>query len=714
MAQGAKNTGVYICSGCQIGNAIDTARLKSIADGCSSVGHYAEHPFLCNSESRDQIIRDIRQKQLDALVVAACSPRHAVKNFSFDKIFTERVNLREAVAWIMEQGHEDTQAAAEDYLRMGMARTETSGLPDPYLLDNPVSDLLVIGGGISGITAAIESARAGYRVLLVEKEKELGGWLTRWHDIIHASWGKQTHLDVFLQEKLDDIKSLPGIKVLTESTVSSISGEPGAFSVEVSQGGKITGHLVGSVVLANGWKPYDAAKLKESKYGERQNLVTQAELEAMLKAGNIVRPSDHSVPANILFIQCAGSRDEEHLPYCSNVCCLTSLKQAQYIRRLLPDTNVFIVYKDIRTPGKNEHFYQEVQADSRIFFTKGEISQIVDTGQGSMMVTVSDNLLGEPVRIHADMIVAATGMVPNPSADLHLKFRMGGGLPELKYGFPDSHFICFPYETRRTGIYAAGAARAPKGIRECMEDASGAALKAIQCMAQVKRGQATHPRSGDKSFPVLSLQRCTDCKRCTEECPFGTYDETPAGTPLPNPARCRRCGICMGSCPERIINFNDYSVHAVSSMIKSIPIPDEFEGKPRILAFICENDAYPAFDLAAGHRLRISPFVRIIPVRCIGSINKIWLSDALSQGYDGILQIGCKPGEDYQCHFITGSELMETRSENIQETLQTMMMEPERIHTVFLEIDEYARIPEIIDGYLETIARIGPNPFKGL
>jgi quinone-modifying oxidoreductase subunit QmoB len=170
----------------------------------------------------------------------------------------------------------------------------------------------------------------------------------------------------------------------------------------------------------------------------------------------------------------------------------------------------------------------------------------------------------------------------------------------------------------------------------------------------------------------------------------------------------------MGSCPERIINFDDYSIHAISSMIKSIPIPDEFEEKPRILAFICENDAYPAFDLAAQHHLSISPFVRIIPVSCIGSINNIWLSDALSHGYDGILQIGCKPGEDYQCHFITGSELMKTRSENMQETLQTMMLEPERINTVFLEIDEYLRIPEIIDEYMETIEDIGPNPFKDM
>jgi quinone-modifying oxidoreductase subunit QmoB len=660
------------------------------------------------------MIRDLGEQELDAVVVAACSPRHAVKNFSFANVYTERVNLREGVAWIMENQQEDTQTAAEDYLRMGLTRAETSGLPDPYLLENPVSDVLIIGGGISGMQTALESARAGYRVLLVEREDQLGGRLAQWHDIIPVSGAAQTNLDYFLREKLDEISSLDSIKVLTRTSVSSISGEPGAFKVDISQEGRILSHRAGAIVLANGWEPYDARKLPVLNYSERPNVITQPELEAMVRNGSIARPSDQRNPESILFIQCAGSRDEEHLPYCSNVCCLTSLKQAQYIRQMLPDARVFMVYKDIRTPGKDEHYYQEVQADPRIFLTKGQVTAIEDTENGSLSVTVSDNLLGEPLRIHADMIVAATGMVPNSTGDLHLKYRKGSGLPELKYGFPDSHFICFPYETQRTGIYAVGAARTPQGIQGCMEDAAGAALKAIQCIEAVKRGKAVHPRSGDESFPILSLQRCTDCKRCTEECPFGSYDETESGTPLPNPARCRRCGICMGSCPERIINFNDFSIHAVSSMIKSIPIPDEFEEKPRILAFLCENDAYPAFDLAAQHRLRISPFVRILPVRCIGSINRIWLSDALSQGYDGILQIGCKPGEDYQCHFITGSELMETRSENIQETLQTMMLEPERIQTVFLEIDDYKSLPQIIDDYLETIEEIGPNPFKDL
>ncbi|MCK5759400.1 MAG: hydrogenase iron-sulfur subunit, partial [Clostridiales bacterium] len=416
---------------------------------------------------------------------------------------------------------------------------------------------------------------------------------------------------------------------------------------------------------------------------------------------------------SVLFIQCAGSRDKKHLPYCSAFCCATSLKQAKYIRNFSTETKVFVVYKDIRMPGKLEYFYKEIQKDEQIFLTKGTVSEITEENN-QLLVTVKDTLIDDVINIKVDLVVLATGMTPRNSEDLNLTYRQGKGLPGLKYNFPDSHFICFPYETRRTGIYAAGAIRAPGTISACIEDATGAALKAIQCIESTKRGEAVHPRSGDISSPELYMQRCTDCKRCTEECPFGAYDETEKGTPLPNPNRCRSCGICMGSCPERIISFKDFSINAVSSMIKAVHIPDEFEEKPRILAFVCENDAYPAFDMVGINRLQYSAYIRIIPVRCIGSVNKVWISDALSQGFDGILQIGCKPGDDYQCHYIHGSELTETRGENIQETLQTMMLEPERIRTEFVEINEFDRIPEMIEDYLETIEEIGPNPFKDI
>ena len=148
-------------------------------------------------------------------------------------------------------------------------------------------------------------------------------------------------------------------------------------------------------------------------------------------------------------------------------------------------------------------------------------------------------------------------------------------------------------------------------------------------------------------------------------------------------------------------------------MIKSVEIPDEYEEKPRLLGFLCENDAYPALDTAALKRLRFSPHIRLIPVRCLGSINTIWIADALSRGFDGILLIGCKSGDDYQCHFIRGSELMETRSSNVQEKLKQLALEEERVHLVQLPIDQFERLPEIVNEFAEEIEDIGMNPFKG-
>ncbi len=360
---------------------------------------------------------------------------------------------------------------------------------------------------------------------------------------------------------------------------------------------------------------------------------------------------------------------------------MTALKQALYIREHDPDAKVYVFYKDIRTPGHYENFYRRVQEDEGIFLTKGEVSAVAPEDDGAVGVEVDDTLLGEKIRVRADLVVLATGMVPRTalgeeevmavceeadkqkadkpqdmasrlliptrivkSDTLNLAYRQGPELPDLKYGFPDSHFICFPYETRRTGIYAAGPVRQPMDIDFSMEDGRGAALKAIQCVELTSQGKSVHPRVGDMSYPDLFMQRCTQCKRCTEECPFGMYNEDEKANPLPNPTRCRRCSICMGSCPERIISFKDYSVPMIGAMIKAIEVPEEDEEKPRILILACENDAYPALDMVGWRRGKYNPFVRIIPLRCLGSINLIWIADSLSKGIDGILLLGCVRG----------------------------------------------------------------------
>jgi quinone-modifying oxidoreductase subunit QmoB len=296
---------------------------------------------------------------------------------------------------------------------------------------------------------------------------------------------------------------------------------------------------------------------------------------------------------------------------------------------------------------------------------------------------------------------------------LNLEYRLGPELPTLQYGFPDSHYICFPYETRRTGIYAAGCVRKPMEIARAKDDATGAAMKAIQCAEATAIGMAVHPRAGDMSYPEFNMQRCTQCKRCTEECPFGAINEDEKANPLPNPTRCRRCSICMGSCPERIISFKNYSVSMIGNMLKAIHVPEEDEEKPRVIALVCENDAYPALDMAGIKRMTWSPYIRFIPVRCLGSINLVWVADALSRGIDGLLLMGCRHGDDYQCHFMKGSELANTRLDKVSETLDRLALESDRVQFVEVGITDYDKVPGIIGEFMEKIEEAGPNPYKG-
>ncbi len=730
--------GVFICKGCGIGEALDIDKLTEVAEEQAAV--VKSHDILCSPDGVKLIQETISSDDLGKVVVAACSPRVKYEVFDFP-VLLDRTNLREQCAWCQTPGEEDTQMLAEDYIRMGIAKVSKGSVPEPFKPEEAIAKaLLVVGGGVTGMTAALEAAKAGYPVHLVEKEDTLGGFWHKMHKAVTPPFKDLANVEA--DKMIEEVKANANITVYTNAGVEKTDGGPGLFNVTINGNGSTSTVRCGAVVEATGWKPYDPNKLTHLGYGKSPDVITNVMMEEMAKKGKITRPSDGSPAKNVVFVQCAGSRDPEHLPYCSTVCCLVSMKQATYLKEQDPEAQAYVIYKDIRTPGQSEDFYRKAQRDG-VVFIRGEFLDVAVEG-GKLSVEANDVLLNDHVKLEEiDLVVLATGMVsstvPDPgqavvlpkvaegqeppaladdsgygkSPALNLTYRQGPELPVLKHGFPDSNFVCFPYETRRTGIYTAGGVRAPMNMTQAKEDGAGAALKAIQAVEATVVGAATFPRSGDMSYPDFFMQRCTQCKRCTEECPFGAINEDEKGNPLPSRTRCRRCGTCMGACPERIISFKNYSVDMIGTMIKSMSVPEDFEEKPRVVVLVCENDAYPALDMAGIDRLQYSPFVRFIPIRCLGSINLVWVADALSRGIDGMMLLGCRRGDDYQCHFIKGSELANIRMSKVSETLNRLALESERVRVEEIGIMDYQRLPEIINSFMADLEELGPNPMKG-
>jgi len=727
-------TAAYVCSGCGIGERIDTAQLAKIAQREGKMALVREHAFLCSGEGVQAIRDDVEKEAVTHVMIAACSRRAKTEAFHFPDVALARANLREGVLWAVTEGadHDEVrQEMAADYVRMGCAELKKMKIPAGNADTGKNRRILVVGGGISGMTAALEAAQTGYDAILVEKESRLGGWAGKLAKRVPWKAPHAEPQDTGVAALVAEVSAHPRITVHLDATVGRTAGAPGRFHVEVAQrSGATISEEVGAIVQTTGFETYDLARLPELG-GGGAHVVDQAGLEALALAANggPIRRADGRAVKNVVFVQCAGQRDDsgKHLPYCSGHCCATSIKQAMYFKDADPAVDTVVLYTDLRVPGMGEDFYRRAQ-EKGVTFTKGKASG-VDASADGCTVRFHDLILDEDVALAADLVVLATGQVANAGVDielpdedpakarqvsiLNLDYRQGKDLPQLAHGFSDSHFICFPYETRRTGIYAAGPVRRPMDIAQATEDATGAVLKAIQAIENAAAGRAAHPRSGDLSFPIVRLEGCTQCKRCTVECPFGAIDEDEKRFPVFNESRCRRCGTCMGACPVRVISFENYSVDTVGMQIKAVDMPDEFSERPRILVLACENDAYPALDMAGMQRRTYSAFVRVIPVRCLGSVNTIWITDALNGGWDGVMLFGCKQGDDYQCHFVKGSEMALYRMSKVDDTLQQMGLERERVTTCEVAISDIARIPQLIDAYAAKIKEIGMSPMKG-
>jgi quinone-modifying oxidoreductase subunit QmoB len=569
-------TAAYICKGCEIGTRLDTDALVKTATKSGKMNLVREHDFLCSAEGVAMIKNDIENEGVTHAALCACSRRAKTEAFNFPTIAMSRGNLREGVIWIRpdtDEARETTQEMAEDYVRMACAEVKAMTVPPGNQKTGSVKTLLVVGGGMSGMTSALEASKAGYKVVLVEKSGALGGWAAKLHKRVPTREPFKAPEDNGVADMAARIEADSNIKVYLNATIAKTDGAPGRFKVEIAiESGAIAQEDIGAIIQATGFHA----------------CTTPTSCPSLLTA----RPQTWSIrpvwkrwprklppPASRSAVRATVSRSSPwcscsapvsvtptgtHLQYCSGFCCNTSIKQATYFKDSNPDIDTVVLFTDLRTPGNGEDFYRSAQ-NKGVIFSKGVVSQVTPNGN-TCTVKFKDLILNEDTEAQADLVVLATGMVPvsgvnidapvaapaeaeaavegeapkevvatiAPESILNLTYRQGPDMPQFKHGFTDSHFICFPYETRRTGIYTAGPVRRPMDILQAQEDATGAAMKAIQAMENAGLGKAAHPRAGDLSFPTVRLEGCTQCKRCTVECPFGAIDEDEKRFPLFN------------------------------------------------------------------------------------------------------------------------------------------------------------------------------------
>ncbi len=463
-----------------------------------------------------------------------------------------------------------------------------------------------------------------------------------------------------------------------------------AKAVELEQQNSETTIKVGAILVATGWDPYPLLKVEEYGYGLYPNVVTNMEMESIIEDSTEIK--------EVAFIQCAGSRDERHLTYCSAVCCSVTLKQVLRLKEKWPEIRCYIFYQDIRTPAFDEELYQKVKTFDRVIFIRGNPATVKPGENGGLKVRAEDTLTGSEMALDIDLLVLAGGMVPSQGSQETAQLL---NLPRNPFGFFESHAPCHPEESQRTGIRVGGACWGPMNMTRSVESSHRAAMDMMPLLGKTI---LVEPR-----IPVLNLAKCDKCKRCMEECSFSSFYFDTDGFPALDAAKCRQCGSCMGACPLAAISMRHFTIQQIAAQIKAMKPSFIGKNEPAILAFLCQNDAYHAAKSAAESHLPIPPNIIFLKVPCAGAVNNALIADALSLGIDGVLIAGCRDG---QCHYVKGNQLVQTRSIDLADKLRKMIIEPERVRFEHLEIRDSQRYADLVRSYVEELKRMGPNPFR--
>ncbi|MGD8793602.1 MAG: CoB--CoM heterodisulfide reductase iron-sulfur subunit A family protein [Anaerolineae bacterium] len=572
-----KRIGIFVCHcGTNIAGTVDVERVVEEIQKFPDVVYAVDYKYMC-SDPGQQLIRDhIREDRLDSVIVAACSP--AMHETTFRKTAgaaginpyqTEIANIREQSSWVHQKQQEAATAKAIETIHTIVAKVRYNESLTPFYLPL-VKRGLVIGGGIAGIQAALDVAEAGYPVVLVEKSGRLGGRMAELSGL-YLNFDAAPDL---LQSKIDQVMTHPNIQVLTDAQVTEMGGYVGNFTAKVEQQTPEATvpytFDVGAVVLATGYDLYRQEKMGEYGGGRYADVIDGLQFEEMLRAdgptgGQIRRPSDGQVPREVVWIQCAGSRDPElHMPYCSKVCCMYVAKQSMAYKQQVPDGQATVFYIDIRSQGKGyEEFVQQAMEEHDVLYIRGKASKVFRDPSANGRVTVwgVDTLTGLPLEVEADLVVLATATVPRgDSVELGQRLRVGTD----EHGFfSEAHPKLRPVESLTAGIFLAGAAQFPKDIPETVAQASGAAAKVLSLFSQ--RQMVAEP-----TVAYVDPELCSGCGLCIPACPYDArsmHDWLHIATV--NAALCQGCGACTMVCPNKACQVRNLTHRQILSMVEA-------------------------------------------------------------------------------------------------------------------------------------------------